>query len=70
MNYRDFMEQQQTIRSDLTTIMNADKITFMQLAKDIGIAIGTLFNFVRNEKIVQFRTLSKIQDYVLKNKEK
>lgn len=69
MNYRDFMEQQNTIRNDLTKIMNRDKITFIGLAKDIGIALNTLFCFLRKEKLVQFRTLSKIHDYVIKHKD-
>jgi len=70
MNYKEFMDKQCTLRGNLTLIMNRDKLTFKRLSKDIGIALNTLFCFLREEKPVQFRTLSKISDYVIKHEEK
>lgn len=61
------MEQQISTREQLTEIMHTNRITFSALAKDIGIAMNTLMGFVRDEKMVQFRTFSKIQDYVIKS---
>ena len=69
MDYKQFMDSQQDLRSQLVEIMLAKKISMKEMAIEIGIAEVSLINFVKKNRPGRFRTLSHINDYIIKNKD-
>lgn len=66
MDYREFLKRQEALREQLTLRMIENKLTFRELSQDIGIALNTLFKFIKNRNGVHLGTLAKINDYLQK----
>lgn len=61
--YLDFMNNQQSIRNELTEIAIRNMLSFRQLGRDIGLATSTICKFIRLKEDISFLPLSKMKNY-------
>jgi len=70
MDYKDILEQRQHSRERLTQYKADRGLSFKTLSEQTGINIRTLFDFLRDKRVVTFNTLVRINDFLSKQEVK
>lgn len=65
-NYNNFLETQAVIRQQILQLAKSRDLSFMAMAKLIGISQNTLMYFIKAERYLTFRTLAKIEKFLEK----
>jgi len=70
MDYKDILEQRQQTRERLTQYKADRGLSFKSLSEQTKINVRTLFDFLRDKRVVTFNTLVRINDFLSKQEQK